>query len=56
MKVRSDDGADGGVETLEITVNSENYKTILDLFKKALIENGMGYDARMTVWAAIQTR
>ena len=46
VKVRSDDGADGGVETLEITVNSENYKAILDLFKKALIENGMGYDAK----------
>lgn len=46
IKIREDDGAKGGVETLEITVNAENYKTIIDIFKKALIENGMGYDAK----------
>lgn len=46
VKVRTVDGADGGLDTLEITVNSENYKVILDLFKKALIENARGYDAK----------
>ena len=46
VKVRQTDGTNGGVETLEITVNAENYKTIIDIFKKALIENGMGYDAK----------
>jgi SPP1 family phage portal protein len=47
VKVRNEgSGANGGVETLEITVNSENYKTILEIFKKALIENAMGYDAK----------
>lgn len=46
VKVRTVDGADGGVETLEIQVNSENYKAILELLKKAIIENGMGYDAK----------
>lgn len=46
VKVRYDDSAKGGVETLEITVNAENYKSILELFKKALIENAMGYDAK----------
>ena len=34
------------METLEIEVNADNYKTIIDIFKKALIENGMGYDAK----------
>lgn len=46
VKVRTVDGADGGVETLEIQVNSENYKAIIELLKKAIIENGMGYDAK----------
>ena len=31
---------------MEITVNADNYKAILDIFKKALIENAMGYDAK----------
>ena len=46
IKVRYDGETKGGVETLEIKVNADNYKTILELLKKALIENGMGYDAK----------
>ncbi|HEY4623780.1 MAG TPA: phage portal protein, partial [Solibacillus sp.] len=46
VKVRSGDGQKGGVETLTIEVNADNYKVILSLFKKALIENGRGYDAK----------
>lgn len=46
VKVRYDGDTKGGVETLEITVNAENYKVILEIFKKALIENAMGYDAK----------
>jgi len=46
VKVRTIDGADGGVDTLQIEVNSENYKAILEIFKKAIIENAMGYDAK----------
>ena len=42
VKVRDD----GGVTTLTVEVNSENYKAILDVFKKALIENARGYDAK----------
>ena len=42
VKVRDD----GGVETLTVEVNSENYKAILEVFKKALIENARGYDAK----------
>lgn len=46
VKVKTVDGAAGGITTLTVTVNSENYKVILELFKKALIENGRGYDAK----------
>ena len=46
VKVRYDGDTKGGVETLEITVNAENYKVIVEIFKKALIENAMGYDAK----------
>ena len=46
VKVRYDGDTKGGVETLEITVNADNYKTIVEILKKALIENAMGYDAK----------
>ena len=46
MKVRYDGDTKGGVETLQITVNAENYKSIVEIFKKAMIENGMGFDAK----------
>ncbi len=46
VKVRTADGSNGGVETLNIEVNSTNYNTIIDLLKKAIIENAMGYDAK----------
>lgn len=46
VKVRSENGANGGVEALTVEVNADNYKAILALFKKALIENGRGYDAK----------
>lgn len=46
VKVRSMDGAKGGIDTLHIEVNKDNYESILQLFKKALIENGRGYDAK----------
>ncbi len=46
VKVRYDGEMKGGVETLQITINAENYKIILEAFKKALIENAMGYDAK----------
>lgn len=46
VKVKTVDGSQGGVEALSIEVNADNYKTILELFKKAIIENAMGYDAK----------
>lgn len=42
VKVRED----GGVETLTVEVNCENYKGILELLKKSLIENARGYNAK----------
>ncbi|MCC8096997.1 MAG: phage portal protein [Eubacterium sp.] len=46
VKVRSIDGCDGGIDTLKVDINSENYKEICDMLKKAIIENGGGYDSR----------
>lgn len=44
VKVTTVDGADGGVDTLQIEVNAENYLTILAELRKALIHNCRGYD------------
>ena len=46
VKVRTVDGAAGDLKTLQVEVNSDNYKAILEIFKKAIIENAMGYDAK----------
>ena len=46
VKVRSSEGSSGDVKTLQIEVNSENYKAIIEQFKKAIVENCMGYDAK----------
>lgn len=46
VKVKTVDGSGGDLKTLQIEVNSENYKAIIEIFKKAIIENAMGYDAK----------
>lgn len=46
IKVRSYEGSEGGVDTLQIEVNAENYKVLLSLLKDAIIENARGYDAK----------
>lgn len=46
VKVKTVDGAAGDLKTLQVEVNSENYKAIIEIFKKAIIENAMGYDAK----------
>ncbi len=46
VKVRSIDGCEGGVDTLRVDVNSANYIAVCDMLKKAIIENGRGYDPR----------
>lgn len=46
VKVKTVDGAAGDLKTLQVEVNCENYKAIIEIFKKAIIENAMGYDAK----------
>ena len=46
VKIKTVDGAPGDLKTLQIEVNSDNYKAIIELFKKAIVENAMGYDAK----------
>jgi len=46
IKVRSFEGAEGGISTLQIEVNAENYKVLLSLLKDAIIENARSYDAK----------
>lgn len=46
VKIRRDDGQNGGVEALQIEVNPENFKLIQSLLKRAIIENGRGFDAK----------
>lgn len=46
IKVRSYENTEGGVDTLTLEVNAENFKTLLALLKDAIIENARGYDAK----------
>lgn len=46
IKVNTSDGVNGGVETLTVEVNAENYNSILNTLKKALIENARSFDAK----------
>ena len=44
VPVRTVDGGAGDVKSLRIEVNSENYLSVLRVFKKAIIENAAGFD------------
>ena len=46
VKVKTVDGADGGVDTLNVEVNATNYELVLKTIKKAIIENARGFDAK----------
>lgn len=46
VKVNTVDNAPGDVRSLQVEVNADNYNSIIKLFKSAIIENGMGYDAK----------
>lgn len=46
IKVRNIEGARGGVNTLSIDVNADNYNLIITLLKRAIIDNGRGFDAK----------
>lgn len=47
VKVRTGDGAKGGVSTLTVEVNAGNYQAILDLLKITLIENARSFDGKV---------
>jgi len=47
VKVRSVDGTNGGVDSLTVEVNSENYNAILTLLKDKLIENAKSFDGKL---------
>lgn len=44
IKIRDTNGGSGGVESLHIEVNAENYKTLISLLKEQIIENCRGFD------------
>ena len=46
IKVTTVDGVQGGVDTLKVEVNSQNYQAILMQLKRAIVENGRGFDAK----------
>lgn len=46
IKVNTVDGVQGGVETLTIKVDSSNYQVLVNCLKRAIIENGRGFDAK----------
>jgi SPP1 family phage portal protein len=46
IKVTTVDGVQGGVEALKVEVNSQNYQAILMQLKRAIVENGRGFDAK----------
>lgn len=46
VKVQTVDGVQGGVETLKIEVDATNYQAILMQLKRAIVENGRGFDAK----------
>lgn len=46
VKVHTVDGVQGGVDALKVDVNAANYQAILMQLKRAIIENGRGFDAK----------
>lgn len=46
VKVTTVDGVQGGVDTLKVEVNAQNYQAIIQQLKKSIIENGYGFDAK----------
>lgn len=52
VKVRCDSEGGGGVEALKIAVSAENYKTVIELLKTAIIENGMGYSGNEGIFTS----
>lgn len=47
VKVKTVDGAEGGIDTLSVQVDAGNYQAILELLQRAIIENGLGFDSKL---------
>ena len=47
VKVRTGDGAKGGVSTLSVEVNAGNYQAIMGVLKDAIIENARSFNGKM---------
>lgn len=47
VKVKTVDGAEGGIDTLSVQVDAGNYQAILELLQRAVIENGLGFDSKL---------
>lgn len=47
VKVKTIDGAEGGIDTLSVDVNAGNYQAILEVLQRAIIENGLGFDSKL---------
>ncbi len=46
VKVQNVNGVEGGVDTLSVEINTENYEFILKLLKKQIVENCKGFDVK----------
>ena len=46
IKVTTVDGVQGDVDVLKVDVNAANYQAILMQLKRAIVENGRGFDAK----------
>lgn len=46
VKVKTVDGADGGIDALNVEVNAQNYELVFNTLKKAIVENAMTFDAK----------
>ena len=46
VKVTTVDGVQGGVDVMKVEVNAANYQAILMQLKRAIVENGRGFDAK----------
>ncbi|MCL2004482.1 MAG: phage portal protein [Oscillospiraceae bacterium] len=44
VRVKTVDGTQGGVETLRVHVDHTSYETLASMLKRAIMENGMGFD------------
>lgn len=45
VKVRTTDGVAGDLRMLSVDVNASNYQLIVDVLRRAIVQNCMGYDA-----------